>query len=140
MLECTITEWLSVRRPIYETCYSGQNYTAEVEAFEHDVFFDCELGDMMASGMCNALGITVILLTSLRHQPTIVFSPEVVVHGAFNFVNIYLAYNAYGKGHYDSLSYVGSSKDHKAFCRCGVNSKVESTLSCTHEDKGIKIS
>ena len=133
-----VKEWLGDRRAMYEACYAGQDYSTEAKSFECNGYFDSELGDMMASGICNALHITVCLLTSLKHQPDIVFSPDEGMHGVYDPVNIYLAYNAHGKGHYDSLTYVESPKNLKSACRCGVNSKVDSKWSCTYEDKSTK--
>ena len=131
-------EWLGERRSTYEACYAGENYIEEVNQFQNDGFFDCQLGDTMVSAMCNALGITICLLTSLKHQPVMIFSPEKILQSLPDPVNMYLAYNAHGAGHYDALAYVGSSEKLKSYCRCGVNSKVDSKVFCTSEDKTTK--
>ena len=89
----------------------------------------------MVFAMCDALGITLCLLTTLKHQPVMIFSPEKNLQSLPDPVNMYLTYNVHGAGHYNALAYIISSEKLKSYCHCGVNSKVHSNLSCTSEDE-----
>ena len=54
----------------------------------------------MAPAMANALSVTLCVLTSFRHETVMVFLPQKCSEVIPDAINLYIAYNGAGAGHY----------------------------------------
>ena len=135
-----VEEWLGERRSFYEDYIeSTQNYTLEARKFEHNEHYDSDFGDLMAQAMANALSVTLCVLTSFRHETVMVFLPQKCSEVIPDAINLYIAYNGAGAGHYDGVTKIVPQKESPAsFCRCGVNKKEDNVISCTAINKSTK--
>ena len=85
-------------------------------------YFHGELGNTMVNALSNALGLVVVLLSSVTDQPLIFIQPVELKVSAPLFV----AFNSFGAGHYDAIEFnTHTKKVHP--CRCGMSDKQVST-------------
>ena len=101
-----------------------------------------EFRDLMISGISNAVGLPVAVLTSTPNFPMITVFPE-DNSNAENFTlrenTICLAFTASGSGHYDAVAQINShvpshnskvSDDSTSVCQCGRNAKNQNEHCC----------
>ena len=89
----------------YQGFVAETHIEEEAEKFLQDGHFFGELGNCMPLALANALGMPIILLTTMYHHPLIVFNPR----RPKTFLPTMVAYNHHGCGHYDAIDYVDTS-------------------------------
>ena len=57
----------------------------------------------MAPAMANALSVILCIFTPFRHEPVVVFLPQQCSEVLPDAINLYIAYNSAGVGHYDGV-------------------------------------
>ena len=75
------------------------NYLAEVSKFENPGFFNSPLGDHMPKAISNVLGMPLCIVGSDPNTPVLQVSPSASTDSP---VQIILAYNTSGPGHYNA--------------------------------------
>ena len=75
------------------------NYLAEVSKFENPGFFNSPLGDHMPKAISNVLGMPLCIVGSDPNTPVLHVSPSASTDSP---VQIILAYNTSGPGHYNA--------------------------------------
>ena len=75
------------------------NYFAEVSKFENPGFFNSALGDHMPKAISNVLGMPLCIVGSDPNTPVLQVSPSTSIDSP---VQIILAYNTSGPGHYNA--------------------------------------
>ena len=75
------------------------NYLAEVSKFENPGFFNSALGDHMPKAISNVLGMPLCIVGSDPNTPVLQVSPSTSIDSP---VQIILAYNTSGPGHYNA--------------------------------------
>ena len=91
-----------------------------------------ELGNTMPLAVANALGVSLVILTSIPSSPVFFIGP----HSHTSDI-LHLAYTSFGTGHYDGLVLKennSQSLTDATICRCSVNSKhtKENYVACNH--------
>ena len=84
------------------------NYLAEVSKFENPGFFNSPLGDHMPKAISNVLGMPLCIVGSEPNTPVLQVSPSVCTDSP---VQIILAYNTSGAGHYNAAISKAKSMD-----------------------------
>ena len=77
------------------------------------------------------LGVSIVIISSLENQGVFRIDPATPITSQL----IVLTFNQYGARHYDLVRYYVQQKDlltKPSSCRCGVNKKIKSFLSCVH--------
>jgi len=103
-----VSEWLGERRSEYEpfVASSGIAYEEQVRNFLINGFFDNDVGNTMVLAASNLLQIPIVVFTTMENFPVLSAVPSSSI---IQDINIYLAYNHIGAGHYDALSSAASS-------------------------------
>lgn len=118
----TVKEWIDNSEE-YQAFVSNTNVQMEAINFETSGYFNSELGDTMLTALTNFLQMPFIVFTSIEGTPILHFTPRQPLIQ----VPILLAYNQYGAGHYDSLSFTDISMEPevtaKIVCSCGKSDK-----------------
>ena len=132
-----VTEWLGSYRLEYEKFLTNLDaeYENEASDFLKDGHYDSNLGSTMPLAMSNALGVSLVILTSLPSTPCFYITPR---SEPSTQLVLYLAYTSIGPGHYDGLvvkEKIGNKvPSNKIKCRCGVNSHdKEKYIACAHQ-------
>ena len=96
-------------------------YDEEVQKFLQMQYYDSEIGNAMPLAMARALGVPLVILTSIVGCPLIHVTPPHCESSA----PLFLAYIQCGGGHYDMAEFIGDGKAHldSISCRCRVNRK-----------------
>ena len=107
-------------------------YERDALQFLQDGHYLSELGNTMPLAMANALGVSLVILTSIPSSPVFFIGHR----SHTSDILLHLAYTSLGTGHYDGLVLKESNSQSVAdatICRCGVNSKhnKEITLDAT---------
>ena len=133
-----VNEWLGERKEEYLNLITHQNsYEGDVEKFLQSGFYDNDIGDIMAPAAANPLSATICVITSFSHGPVMVFSPTTYVTLP-DPINLYLAYNGSGAGHYDGVK-MSTKMTLNNKCKCGINKTNDASHnSCTNENKTSK--
>ena len=133
-------EWVKFKEQYQDYLVGSSLTNLEYEAsrFLTPGFFLSALGDTVVSALCNALGIPIIVLTSIPGTPILQFKPRsFLVHAP-----IIIAYNQAGAGHYDFVSYTTNcinpleypvefrKSNRKSQCKCGINDKEKDKNRC----------
>ena len=84
------------------------NYLAEVSKFENPGFFNSPLGDHMPKAISNVLGMPLCIVGSDPNTPVLQVSPTASTDSP---VQIILAYNTSGPGHYNAAISKAQSLD-----------------------------
>ena len=84
------------------------NYLAEVSKFENPGFFNSPLGDHMPKAISNVLGMPLCIVGSDPNTPVLQVSPSASTDSP---VQIILAYNTSGPGHYNAAISKAQSLD-----------------------------
>ena len=84
------------------------NYLAEVSKFENPGFFNSALGDHMPKAISNVLGMPLCIVGSDPNTPVLQVSPSTSIDSP---VQIILAYNTSGPGHYNAAISKAQSLD-----------------------------
>lgn len=138
-------EWIKFEHEYKEFLLDDEDFVEEAGKFLRNGFFISSLGDTVIKAASNALGMPIIVLTSIDEIPVLKFQPRIFhVHAP-----LIVAYNQFGAGHYDALSYTTSlsqpsisesevhagvncpnrSSGHKdLMCKCGLNNKKDSMI------------
>lgn len=136
-----VRELLGERRSKYEDflVQEGLDYDSEANKFLTSSFYDSELGDTMPLALCTALQFSIIIFSTDARVPTMYVTPEIVASEATAFlVHTPQDDEKLTKGHYDyavpfhniSGCSVSELQFNSSSCRCGVNKKDKSILSC----------
>lgn len=130
--EVIVQEWLGPNRCEYVCFLTNEDiYEHDALLFLQDGHYDSELGNTMPLAMANALGVSLVILTSIPSSPVFYIGPR----SSTTDVVLYLAYTSLGTGHYDVLVLKDSDGQLDrdiTKCRCGVNSK-GNYVACSHQ-------
>ena len=131
--EVIVQEWLGPNRCEYEEFLTMDTcYESEANKFLTDGYYDSELGNSMPLAMSNALKVFIVVFSSQQGSPVYFVSSKYTSHHG-----LYLAYTAYGGGHYDHCVPMSDIDPPQPIskCRCGVNSREsnkENYVACKH--------
>ena len=134
--ELVYKEWLEYQEYYQEFVPEG-DFEEEASKFLTSGFFMSSLGDTLVSALCNCIGIPIIVLSSILGTPILQFKPRsFLVHAP-----LVIAYNQFGAGHYDSVSYFKtnlqtSNVSSRLMCKCGVNDKSRIDRCCPNAQYG----
>ncbi len=126
-------EWTDFQAE-YQDYIPGDNFQEEASKFLINGFFMSDLGDTVVKALCNALKTPIVVLSSVPGTPFLHFKPrQFIIHAP-----LVIAYNQFGAGHYDSVSYVSIAPQsgvvniakRNLSCKCGVNDKGPSVSRC----------
>ena len=122
--ELAVKEWRE-NEDEYQGCLVHSNVSEEAEHFLQCGYFEGELGDTMVLALSNALGLPIIVFSSIpNHRFISIFPRQVNIS-----FPIYLAYTHCGPGHYDGVvmktdTSCTASDSHEThtkpqYCTCG---------------------
>lgn len=98
--EVIVQEWLGPNRCEYVCFLTNEDiYEHNALLVLQDGDYDSELGNTMPIVTANALGVSLVILTSIPSSPVFYISPR----SPTTDVVLYLAYTSLGSGHYDVL-------------------------------------
>ena len=131
-----VTEWLGSYRLEHEIFFTNLDteYENEASDFLKDGHYNSNLGNTMPLAMSNALGVSLVILTSLPSTPCFYITP--CSESSTQCCTLH-AYTSIGPGHYDGLvvkEKIGNKvPSNKINCRCGVNSHDKNYIACAHQ-------
>ena len=95
----TVSEWSNFPDR-YQSFLTDTTVAEESLHFLESGYFNHELENTMPLATANAMGILIVIISSLENQPVFRIDPE----DPLTSEPIILAYNQYGLGHYDAVS------------------------------------
>ena len=106
--ELVVEEWRERADEYASFLPENVNYFAEVSKFENPGFFNSPLGDHMPKAISNVLGMPLCIVGSDPNTPVLQVSPSASTDSP---VQIILAYNTSGPGHYNAAISKAQSLD-----------------------------
>ena len=123
--QLAVSEWIA-NSSYYQGFVTHISVEEEARKFLTPGFFHGDLADTMLTSLANALGMPIIVFSSIAYHPIFCITPEKQSIS----VPLLVAFNQYGAGHYDGVlpkpeRTPGPTVSKKVKCSCGKTNRGE---------------